>query len=506
MATTFNHLPFEVQEMILLKLPISDLLRCKSVCKGWCHIINLKRYDSVSIVKKYPYPYNHLFSGTFNCSLRYDPIETNFLVNLKSAESLAQLSQQAIFKNVKRMTTFFANLPDFDVLTDFYNRFEKLEDLTFDGMPYTSGGYAAIIVLDLKSLQKVAVYIDWFKFHFKTPNLKRLKMPWKRNRNSFFDFPESLEFLEVDHCFEGPTFPTLFTNLETFVVRQSFPIHRDDFFLQKFPALKELFISFNYHKLDQLTARLGRARTLNIYVNGINRNCFKADLLSLAKPSSSIGKKTRILIENLSLIKERNYCKFEIDYNQLEKLKSEEMEEFKRKVGSLKTISLNSGVVDQEGLLNFLKSKTPFRLKIRVSKFNESFFARLPESCQLVREIHFHAKESANLSRLDFVFKLKNLVRIDITNAFSMSFAIKLIESHESLEYLYLWLNSFRVVIASNFTENVLNVRYKTKHFKRKNFSDKQMFLDYLKAIRFELADEQIEKLFLLLPESRENY
>lgn len=134
MATTFNHLPIEVQEMIILKVPIGDLLRCKRVCKRWCQIINSIRYDSISIVTKYPY------TPRFNCScfregLRYDLIETDLLVNLRSADSLAPLAQQAIFKNVKRMTTFFANLPDFNVLTDFYKQFERLEELIFDAKP-----------------------------------------------------------------------------------------------------------------------------------------------------------------------------------------------------------------------------------------------------------------------------------------------------------------------------------------------------------------------------------
>lgn len=501
MATTFDNLPIEVQEMIFYKLPIGVLLRCKRVCKSWSHIVNSMKYESISIVKKYPY--NTPFPpGCFNDRMRYNLIETGFFVNLKSADSLTQIPQQAMFKNVKRMTTFFASLPDYSILTNFYNHFENLEDLTFD-MKYEIGIYAGIIKLELKSLKRCATYSHTFKYLFKTPNLKSLKMVQKRNRNCVFDFPESLEFLEVDECWDWFEFPKLFTNLRTLVVQKRFFMIRELNFIQKFPSLKELFIGFNYHRLDQLIAAAGLEPKIDIYVNGINRKYFKSKLATPApKPCSSIGKRTRALIENRSFLKEENYGRFEIDYNQWEKLKSEEMEELDRKVKKVTTVALNSGVVDQEGLLKFLKNKAPFRLKIRISKFNQLFLARLPDSCQLLREVCFHAKKSANLSGLEFVFQLKNLVKIHVTNAFSMSFAIKLFKTHPSLEYLVFWLNSHRAIMSNNFTENKLNLRFKFKGFKLKSFSNKEMFLNYLDTIRLEIHDHQIDKLFLLLPDN----
>ena len=195
-------------------------------------------------MKKYPYnmPYHPCY---FHSTMRYDLIKIDFLVNLKSADSLAQIPHQAIFKKVRRMTAFFASLPDYNVLTNFYNHFEKLEDLTFDSK-YDRTLYMGKIVLELKSLKKFATYSDKFKYYFKTPSLKSLKMLKKRNRNSFFEFPESLEFLEVNECWEGPEFPKSFTNLKTLVVHEDFVIYEVKNFL------KNLRLSDSKRALHQL--------------------------------------------------------------------------------------------------------------------------------------------------------------------------------------------------------------------------------------------------------------
>lgn len=123
----FTGLPIEIQQMIFLNLPISDALhRCKLVCKGWKDVIDLMRYTSLSIVKKYP------FKEGYDVRSRdhYDLIATNFRINLKSADFLPQLHQLAIIEKVKKMTTVFSNFPDFKILTNFYNQFVYLEDLT----------------------------------------------------------------------------------------------------------------------------------------------------------------------------------------------------------------------------------------------------------------------------------------------------------------------------------------------------------------------------------------
>lgn len=141
------------------------------VCKVWMSIVNSMTYQSLTIVKKYP------FKPDVGCPVRcreeYEPIKMNVLVSLKSADSLLQLSEQTIFKNVKKMTTVFSNFPDFKVVNEFYNNFDKLEDLTFDTNYVPDGCLAANIVLELKSLRRMTTNTEMFRF--KTPNLSSLK-------------------------------------------------------------------------------------------------------------------------------------------------------------------------------------------------------------------------------------------------------------------------------------------------------------------------------------------
>ena len=524
---TFNDLPIEVQQMIFFNLPINEVLhRCKLVCRSWSQIINWMRYNSISIVKKYPYPFLSMYSKYLGGSVRdsklcyiysgfspsslghiqYDLIKTNFLVNLKSADGLLQLHRQAIFKNIKKMTTSFANLPDFKVLNNFYSYFEKLEELTFDSKRITGPRLpAARIVLDQKSLKKVAVYNDMFEFHFKTPNLTSLKTVCYQDGNFYFEFPQSLQFLEAYDCHEGSRFPSLFTNLKTLVIQKGFHIYADNDFLQRIPNLKELFFGYDYPELEQLTAKLNGDRKLNIFVLGVHRDDLKYSPLTLTEANSSISEKTRALMVNLPWINERNYHAFEIDYNALEKLSGEEMDELNKKIGKVNTVLLNDPVVNQEGLVEFLRRKPPARLEIQVYTLDSIFFGKISKSCQLLREIHLHAKESTNWAHLEFVFKLENLARIEISNAFSMCFCIKLVETKQSLEFIYFLLNSYEVSMTTNFTINELyligpeSVLINGPRLKGIRFETKELFLDYLKLIQPKFVgqfENEIEKFF----------
>lgn len=105
------------------------------------------------------------------------------------------------------------------------------------------------------------------------------------------------------------------------------------------------------------------------------------------------------------------------------------MDEINRKIGEVEILSLSKGVANQQRLFEFLKTQTPYHLEITVAKFDSSILNKLAECCQHLREIHIQAKKSANLSSLDFIFKLDNLASVHISNAFSMSFAIKMMET-----------------------------------------------------------------------------
>ena len=107
---TFSDLPIEMKERVFLEMPISELLRCKQVCKEWRAFIDSLRYRSLCIVKQNPFQIQ--YRNLFILPYKYDPIKTNYLtdcyVHLKSAESLLGLQKEPIFQNVKKMTTFFS--------------------------------------------------------------------------------------------------------------------------------------------------------------------------------------------------------------------------------------------------------------------------------------------------------------------------------------------------------------------------------------------------------------
>lgn len=478
---SFNSLPVEVQQMIFFQLPISEVIKCRLVCRSWNLIINWMRYHSLSIVKKYPYshrcmsanywkyPGHEAFDSSSLGAIQYELVETKFLVNLKSADGLSQLHQEAIFKNVKRMTTSFANLPDFKILINFYNHFQQLEELTFDCKPLLDEGPGywkfrsrTRIVLELKSLKKVTVHSEQFEFSFKTPNLTSFKTVCYDFQHSYFQFPQNLEFLEADECHEGARFPTLFTNLKTLVVQKKLLIKPDYKFLHRVPSLKELFFGYDYPGWNQLTAGLNRKQRPDIFVRGIHRDHLIFGPPALIDKASTFKMKTLCLFANLSLINERNYRAFEIDYNELERLSSEEIDELHYRVRKVSTVSLDDRVINRDALAEFLRSKPPFRLEINVFNFDSLFFEKISESCQTLREIRLHLNESvtesAKWSCLEFVFKLNNLARIDILNSFSIEFIVKLLETKKSLEFIHFFHNSYKVSIARNFTINELHL------------------------------------------------
>ena len=507
---TFSDLPIEMKERVFLELPISELLRCKQVCKEWRAFIDSLRYRSLRIVKQNPFHFK--YRNLFVLRYKYDPIKTDYhtdcYVHLKTAESLSGLQQEPIFQNVKKMITFFTNLSNYDVLTNFFNNFQKLEELSIFSnylLFISNTGSTWKIFLDLKLLRKLTVDSKDFQFHLKTPNLSSVKMI--RNLFYRFEFPEKLKFLEVDNCEIGTGFPNLFTNLKTLVIQKSLKVYDDDF-LRRMPSLEELFFGFNYPQIRQLTARLDKEQTPAIFVYGMNLQHFQR--LSPSLPAnnelpenkikhSQIGKKTKFFIKNLSSLRERNYCEFELDFNKLARLESENFDEFSRKVERVSIVTVDNRVVDQERLLKFLKEKRPFHLKISIYKFKPAFMERLPGCCQSLREIHLVAKEGEDFPNLDFIFKMKNLARIDISNAFSMGFVIKTFEM-ESLWHLIFWTKSYIVYMTNGFVKHELRLIRLVKgdrldKCRKKGFSSKEMFLGRLKEIQTQLDDSRPDQL-----------
>ena len=100
-----------------------------------------------------------------------------------------------------------------------------------------------------------------------------------------------------------------------------------------------------------------------------------------------------------------------------------------------------------------------------------------------------------------------NSIRIGITNAFSLHFAIRLIETHKSLEIVAFRCDSCLIFLRNDFTRNELffsstmsipqhPVRKRTLG-KLNTFSDKNSILFYLKVNQTGFAeyDNEIKKL-----------
>ena len=195
----------------------------------------------------------------------------------------------------------------------------------------------------------------------------------------FFEFPGSLQFLETDHCKEGPVFPKLFTGLKTLVIRKRLSVYRDTQFLQAFPNLKELFLLSELiltNLVDWLQSLIKSQILTSSFVESLTiisqsissqfpkfGKSYTANRRSVTDPRKSIKGKTRFFIENLSSLPESNHLGFKLDYSQLDRLNDKEIDEIYKEVGKkwkkVAALSLDRGVANQARLFGFLRERTP---------------------------------------------------------------------------------------------------------------------------------------------------
>ena len=134
-------------------LSISENFRYRSVCKLWDLILNGFRYSQLTILRNSPSQPHKCFD---HFEIKFEPVKNAHLIKLHNDQCLANLAKEAVFSNVKEMSTCFSNV-NHVYLEHFYNQFVGLENLVV-GSNFSSGEDpwcpSKFILLKLKFLKQ----------------------------------------------------------------------------------------------------------------------------------------------------------------------------------------------------------------------------------------------------------------------------------------------------------------------------------------------------------------
>ena len=203
-------------------LSISENFRYRSVCKLWDLILNGFRYSQLTILRNSPSQPHKCFD---HFEIKFEPVKNAHLIKLHSDQCLANLAKEAVFSNVKEMSTCFSNV-NHVYLEHFYNQFVGLENLVV-GSNFSSGEDpwcpSKFILLKLKFLKRLNLKTGFFNFFLKTPELLYLKCPGFPCFSGH-EAQEKIKFLDMGILKISLFLPKdyVLANLEKLVIRDFF--------------------------------------------------------------------------------------------------------------------------------------------------------------------------------------------------------------------------------------------------------------------------------------------
>ena len=414
-------LPIEMIREIFSYLSIRDNLRCRSVCKLWCSVSKSLKYSKLSIVRQNPPKPN---SVPIKKAV-YEPTKSINLIKLANDNCISGLLKEATFRNVREMSSFFSNV-NLIYHQNFYNNFPSLETLTIGSNEniFDTGNPIITyrIILNLKFLKKLTVNNDYFHFKLDTPELLHLEcvvfpFPFR------FECKDKIKFLKVNDI-QGYLAKNILLKLEILVIlRRTGNIFEQERFFNQLINLKEIHLSQPGDSLIPLLERFGQFRKENnrqhfeIFVLGLHFEFYQKVIRMNedgVRMKEWLEEHTDFLIRNLRMIPEKAFGDFGINYNHLEPLSVVERENFLNRFEDIRSVSVNK-TENEKLLLEFLRKTRPDRLALKCFQlYSKDFLTQLSQSCQFLRELSLEASESFESKKINFLFKLKNLVCLQI--------------------------------------------------------------------------------------------
>ena len=414
-----NELPIEMIREIFSFLSIRDNLRCRSVCKLWCSVSKSLKYAKLSIVRQNP-PQPNIVPIE---RAVYEPIKSINLIELANDSCISRLLKEATFKNVREMSSFFSNV-NLIYHQNFYNNFLSLETLTIgsnEGIHELDNQIRYKIFLNLKYLKKLTVNSGYFKFILDTPELLSLECV-------LFPFPftfeckDKIKFLKVN-AIQGFLEKNILPKLEILVILRGTNILRLERFFNLM-NLKEIHLIQSGDILMPLIERFEQFRKEN------NRQHFEMFVLGLhfefckkvirmnqdeVQMKKWLEEHTDFFVSNLSMMPEKAFGDFGINYDHLAPLSAMERENFLNRFEEIRSVSVKNKAENEMLLLEFLRKTRPDRLALKCFHlYSKDFFDKLLQSCQFLRELDLEASESFEDEKLKFLFKFENLTCLQV--------------------------------------------------------------------------------------------
>ena len=362
-----NSLPPELQLMIFDLLPVEDTIRLQLVSKQWYCLLNSLKHQHLKIVGVQDFrepdcpPLKTVY--TVNC------IENNLLIT----------TLPPLFRSVKKLTTHFYSEQIID-LTQFYNQFRELEELTCYNYSYVCN----TIILNLQHLNKLTIdCFEYSLFDLRTPHLTHLCI-WDFG-NCYLYFPDRLRRLET--MFFGKIFD--FFQLKKLNFLRILGANWwaiTNSLLINLSSLKELhFGATAFPNRDTLNSSFTYRRDgLRIYLYGfdIDQNV-EADEKFPYGDEKSVSK---FIIKNYEKTAEKVlHCdQFRVEYNEL--IKAGLKNDFFLKFPKLKAVKIIEKVEDEEALLEFLTKTKPSIFSMENTLLTQKILHKITLNCE-IREL-----------------------------------------------------------------------------------------------------------------------
>lgn len=165
-------------------------------------------------------------------------------------------------------------------------------------------------------------------------------------------------------------------------------------------------------------------------------------------------------------------------------------------------LRLNEGVKSEADLLQFLVKAKPVLLIMKPCKMSPNFLDELPKRCQFIREFVLDLTRIKTTSKLEFIFKMRDLVCLCAYNFYSFAFLEAAVCRNRSLRDLSIGSEpySLKLDLRESF-KNELYVLLEIKE-KGKMFPNKQALIDFLHEVEPQLNDQPLAKFYDLLTPS----
>ena len=495
-----EYLPIEMIREIFSYLPIRDNLLCRSVCKLWCSVSRSLNYAKLAIIRQ-----NRRTTETSSFGYSCEPVKSLSLMELANDDCISKLLKEETFRNVREMTTFFSKVHHI-YFENFYNHFIKLETLTIgsnDTCREAPWKTVNRVVLDLKCLKKLVVTSCFFHFPLNTPELLHLECVFFHTHFKFA-YEDKIKFLRSSWIsFDYLMSPqNILQELEILVVQEIFQDELIPFF-EGLLHLKEVHL--RSPKITSFPGQIGKLdefrkesnRHFEIFVQGLGLEFYKEAIIRTnehePKMKEWLEEHTDFLVRNQHMMPKKVFLDFGINYDHLEALSVAERNVFLRKFEYVRSVSVNRQVENEKRLLELLEKTHPEHLSLKnFELYSKSFFDQLLLNCQFLRELSLEASRSLDsFEKFEFLFKLNNLTRLQVTNHLSPSFIRIIWKNIHSLKDLEVDTSSLGLRIVISWRANAFRRLHKEIADQPQKFF--HYFANKIECIKFvsELVDSE---------------